>query len=203
MASSYVLGSGDIIHLNIGGKRFSTSRETLTWVPDTFFTSLLSGRIPTLRDESGAIFIDRDPSLFSIILNYLRTRDLNVVVVDINALRHEAEFYGIAPLVKRLMLCQDLHHSSCGDVLFCGYLSPPSIPIQEPPNSSSSDSNDNHNRTQGNGNTNNNCGGGVRLPESSSTGNGGPGPGGVVRLLFLDQDTREILPLICVTTHNL
>lgn len=40
--------------------------------------------------------------------------------------RHEAEFYGIAPLVKRLMLCQDLHHSSCGDVLFCGYLSPPS-----------------------------------------------------------------------------
>lgn len=178
MASSYVLGSGDIIHLNIGGKRFSTSRETLTWVPDTFFTSLLSGRIPTLRDESGAIFIDRDPSLFSIILNYLRTRDLNVVVVDINALRHEAEFYGIAPLVKRLMLCQDLHHSSCGDVLFCGYLSPPSIPIQEPPSSSSSDSNDNHNRTQGNGNTNNNCGGGVRLPESSSTGNGGPGPGG-------------------------
>ena len=40
--------------------------------------------------------------------------------------RHEAEFYGIAPLVKRLMLCQDLHHSSCGDVLFCGHLSPPS-----------------------------------------------------------------------------
>ncbi|XP_068223153.1 BTB/POZ domain-containing protein KCTD3 isoform X4 [Palaemon carinicauda] len=125
MASSYFLGSGDIINLNIGGQRFSTSRETLTWVPDTFFTSLLSGRIPTLRDEAGAIFIDRDPSLFSIILNYLRTRDLNVAMVDINALRHEAEFYGIAPLVKRLMLCQDLHHSSCGDVLFCGYLSPP------------------------------------------------------------------------------
>lgn len=67
--------------------RFSTSRHTLTWVPDTFFTSLLSGRISTLRDDSGAIFIDRDPSLFSIILNYLRTRDLNMAVVDINALR--------------------------------------------------------------------------------------------------------------------
>ncbi|KAG0717128.1 BTB/POZ domain-containing protein KCTD3 [Chionoecetes opilio] len=86
MASSYFPGSGDIINLNVGGQRFSTSRHTLTWVPDTFFTSLLSGRISTLRDESGAIFIDRDPSLFSIILNYLRTRDLNMVVVDINAL---------------------------------------------------------------------------------------------------------------------
>lgn len=44
--------------------------------------------------------------------------------------RHEAEFYGIAPLVKRLILCQDLHHSSCGDVLFCGYLPPPSKFLQ-------------------------------------------------------------------------
>ncbi|XP_061575968.1 BTB/POZ domain-containing protein KCTD3-like isoform X2 [Cololabis saira] len=45
--------SGDIIHLNVGGKRFSTSRQTLTWVPDSF-SSLLSGRISTLKDETGA-----------------------------------------------------------------------------------------------------------------------------------------------------
>ncbi|XP_042884715.1 SH3KBP1-binding protein 1-like isoform X5 [Penaeus japonicus] len=172
MASSYFPGSGDIINLNVGGQRFSTSRHTLTWVPDTFFTSLLSGRISTLRDESGAIFIDRDPSLFSTILNYLRTRDLNISIVDISALRHEAEYYGIAPLVKRLMLCQDLHHSSCGDVLFCGYLSPPSIPIQEPPASSISDSN----RTAVN--ANNSPGGVVRLPEAPAASGGVPGPGG-------------------------
>ena len=64
----------DIIHLNVGGKKFSTSRQTLTqvqilllhmssfsnWqVQDTFFTGLLSGRIQTSRDEQGAIFIDR------------------------------------------------------------------------------------------------------------------------------------------------
>ncbi|XP_071532905.1 SH3KBP1-binding protein 1 isoform X2 [Panulirus ornatus] len=195
MASTYFPGSGDIIHLNVGGQRFSTSRHTLTWVPDTFFTSLLSGRISTLRDESGAIFIDRDPSLFSIILNYLRTRDLNMSVVDINALRHEAEFYGIAPLVKRLMLCQDLHHSSCGDVLFCGYLSPPSIPIQEPPAStsesrdgqnrlpssvnSSCQNNGNHNNSNSNNSNNNSASGGiVRLPEAPVASGGIPGPGG-------------------------
>lgn len=50
--------------------RFSTSRQTLTWIPDTFFTALLSGRISSLRDETSGIFFDRDSSLFSIILNY-------------------------------------------------------------------------------------------------------------------------------------
>lgn len=94
------------------------------WVPDSFFTALLSGRISSLRDEMGAIFIDRDPKLFATILNYLRTRDIDLSV-DIRAFRHEAEYYGIAPLVKRLMLCEDLCQSSCGDVLFYGYLPPP------------------------------------------------------------------------------
>ncbi|KAG8279507.1 BTB/POZ domain-containing protein kctd3 [Homalodisca vitripennis] len=102
------------------------------WIPDSFFTALLSGRISSLKDENGAIFIDRDPKLFATILNYLRTRDIDLRHCDIKTLRHEAEYYGITPLVKRLVLCEDLNQSSCGDVLFYGYLPPPSIPIQEP-----------------------------------------------------------------------
>nr|XP_023690064.1 BTB/POZ domain-containing protein KCTD3 [Paramormyrops kingsleyae] len=47
-------GTGEIIQLNVGGTRFSTSRQTLMWIPDSFFSSLLSGRISTLRDETGA-----------------------------------------------------------------------------------------------------------------------------------------------------
>lgn len=105
--------------------RFSTSRQTLSWIPDSFFTALLSGRISSLKDETGAIFIDRDPKVFALILNYLRTKDIELKSVDIRALRHEAEYYGITPLVKRLVLCQDLTQSSCGDVLFYGYLPPP------------------------------------------------------------------------------
>lgn len=111
--------------------RFSTSRQTLTWIPDTFFTALLSGRISSLRDDTGAIFIDRDPHLFSVILNYLRTRDIELKQIDIRVLRHEAEYYNISPLIKRLILCEDLGHSSCGDVLFYGCLLPPNIPIHE------------------------------------------------------------------------
>jgi len=131
MASFHPSHVGDIINLNVGGQRFSTSRQTLTWIPDTFFTSLLSGRIPSLRDESGALFIDRDPKHFSTILNYLRTRELDVAHVDMRLLRQEAEYFGIAPLVKRLVLCEELNHSSCGDVLFYCILQPPSIPAHD------------------------------------------------------------------------
>ncbi|XP_067874906.1 SH3KBP1-binding protein 1 [Heterodontus francisci] len=119
---------GEIIHLNVGGKRFSSSRQTLTWIPDSFFSSLLSGRISTLKDETGAIFIDRDPTVFTSILNFLRTKELDASDINIATLRHEAEFYGISPLVRRLELCEDLERSSCGNVLFHGYLPPPVIP---------------------------------------------------------------------------
>ncbi|XP_023292729.1 BTB/POZ domain-containing protein KCTD3 [Lucilia cuprina] len=125
---SYFAHSGDLVNLNVGGQRFSTSRQTLTWIPDTFFTALLSGRISSLKDETGAIFIDRDPSLFSIILNYLRTKEIDIKNCEIRALRHESEYYGLTPLVKRLALCEDLNHSSCGDVLFYGFLPAPAIP---------------------------------------------------------------------------
>ncbi|XP_077466683.1 SH3KBP1-binding protein 1 isoform X2 [Stigmatopora argus] len=122
--------SGDLIHLNVGGKRFSTSRQTLTWVPDSFFSSLLSGRISTLKDETGAIFIDRDPSLFASILNFLRTKELHPRSVSVHMLMHEAEFYGITPLVRKLQLCDELDRSSCGNVLFNGYLPPPVHPAK-------------------------------------------------------------------------
>ncbi|XP_060588703.1 BTB/POZ domain-containing protein KCTD3-like isoform X1 [Ruditapes philippinarum] len=122
---------GDIIQLNVGGKRFATSKETLTWIQDSFFTSLLSGRISSLKDDNGAIFIDRDPALFTVILNYLRTKEVDLNNVDISSLKHEAEFYGIKPLVRRLCLCEELDAASCGDVLFHGYLGPPCPPVPD------------------------------------------------------------------------
>uniref|UniRef100_A0A3B3TSA7 BTB/POZ domain-containing protein KCTD3 n=1 Tax=Poecilia latipinna TaxID=48699 RepID=A0A3B3TSA7_9TELE len=120
-----------IHHLPVSFTRFSTSRQTLTWIPDSFFSSLLSGRISTLRDETGAIFIDRDPTAFAPILNFLRTKELDLRGVNISVLRHEAEFYGITPLVRRLLLCEELDRSSCGSVLFHGYLPPPVVPARK------------------------------------------------------------------------
>ena len=120
----YLSLPGEIINLNVGGHSIATSRQTLMSIPDTFFTSLLSGRIPSLKDSSGAIFIDRDPHIFSIILNYLRTRQLNIDGCSIDALKHEAGFYGLTSLVKRIEVCYDMldENSSCGDVTFQAHL---------------------------------------------------------------------------------
>lgn len=111
----------EIISLNVGGQRFSTTRHTLQSVSDTFFTVLLSGRIPSYKDSTGAIFIDRDPELFSIILNYLRTHQLfNIREDNVDALKHEAQFYGISPMMKQLALYENMvSNPTCGgDILF-------------------------------------------------------------------------------------
>ncbi|KFP85782.1 BTB/POZ domain-containing protein KCTD3, partial [Acanthisitta chloris] len=118
--------------------RFSTSRQTLMWIPDSFFSSLLSGRISTLKDETGAvsssIFMLCNIQLYASIsiqgLDSFCSCDFSRGV-SINVLRHEAEFYGITPLVRRLLLCEELERSSCGSVLFHGYLPPPGIPSRK------------------------------------------------------------------------
>uniref|UniRef100_A0A674EI77 BTB/POZ domain-containing protein KCTD3 n=1 Tax=Salmo trutta TaxID=8032 RepID=A0A674EI77_SALTR len=104
---------------------FSTSRQTLMWIPDSFFSRWVNLHIFLSLLKCDLIFIDRDPTAFAPILNFLRTKELDLRGVNINILRHEAEFYGITPLVRRLLLCEEIERSSCGSVLFHGYLPPP------------------------------------------------------------------------------
>uniref|UniRef100_A0A8C9AM59 SH3KBP1-binding protein 1 n=1 Tax=Prolemur simus TaxID=1328070 RepID=A0A8C9AM59_PROSS len=120
---------GEVIHLNVGGKRFSTSRQTLTWIPDSFFSSLLSGRISTLKDETGAIFIDRDPTVFAPILNFLRTKELDPRLGSASV-PSKPQLVSPPIAVRRLQLREELDRSSCGNVLFNGYLPPPVFPVK-------------------------------------------------------------------------
>jgi hypothetical protein len=48
-----------MVELNIGGRRFTTTRTTLAARGENFFTILLSGRIGAVRDKEGAYFVDR------------------------------------------------------------------------------------------------------------------------------------------------
>jgi len=84
-----------IVKFNVGGYFYQTTRETLVGSP--FLITLLEGKIPTKKDETGAIFIDRDGQYFSVILEYLRTRE---VVVPPNLTRssilREMAFYCIS-----------------------------------------------------------------------------------------------------------
>lgn len=64
------LASDAQICIQAGGRRFVTTKETLT-DESAFFASLLSGRWDNTL-EDGSYFIDSDPTLFEHILRYLR-----------------------------------------------------------------------------------------------------------------------------------
>jgi len=59
-----------IIKLNVGGRIFETTKDTLVYYD--YFNSMLSGKYPIEYGEDGSIFIDRDGDLFYYVLCYLR-----------------------------------------------------------------------------------------------------------------------------------
>ena len=86
--------SSRIVDLNVGGALFQTTAQTLASRGENFFYSLVSGRHQSQKDKNGAYFIDRDPKMFSIILNFLRTG--RIILTDGIALKDvcfEAAFY--------------------------------------------------------------------------------------------------------------
>ncbi|KAJ3436069.1 potassium channel tetramerization domain-containing [Anaeramoeba flamelloides] len=93
-----------MVHLNVGGTEFVTSRSTLTSVPDCFFSKLVKQEF-TVNDIH--IFIDRDPTHFRIILNYLRGHKLKKFPLPSNdltlqELRMEALFFNLPQLVNKI-----------------------------------------------------------------------------------------------------
>jgi hypothetical protein len=58
MEKTYAIPSSKI-KLDVGGWTFTTSRTTLTSVPDTYLWSMFGGRFLLSPDADGAFFIDR------------------------------------------------------------------------------------------------------------------------------------------------
>ena len=69
----------DIIHLNIGGLKMTTTRSTLCQVEGSLLASMFRGRWEdsVQRDQDGAVFLDFNPQHFSVILNYLRVKKIS------------------------------------------------------------------------------------------------------------------------------
>ncbi|GIL57285.1 hypothetical protein Vafri_12524 [Volvox africanus] len=78
MASASARMQSDIISLNVGGTSLATSRRTLTLVSDSLLGTMFSGSWDDhlQRDEAGRVFLDYDPSIFSLLLNWLRSQDM-------------------------------------------------------------------------------------------------------------------------------
>ncbi|PIC49231.1 hypothetical protein B9Z55_007903 [Caenorhabditis nigoni] len=62
----------EIVKLNVGGVIFQTLKSTLT-KHKSVFKVMLETEMPVTKDESGCIFIDRDPKKFQKILEFMRT----------------------------------------------------------------------------------------------------------------------------------
>jgi len=66
------------IILNVGGKRFTTSLTTLRSINGTFLEEMFREGANRTISADGSYFIDRDPSTFGHVLDFLRTGDLLV-----------------------------------------------------------------------------------------------------------------------------
>ncbi|CAH0555312.1 unnamed protein product [Brassicogethes aeneus] len=101
---------GDWITLNVGGKCFTTSKRTLTNSEPTSMLARMFSEdedgflfTPSSMDKNGAFLIDRSPTYFEPILNYLRCGQL-VYDKHINpqGILEEARFFGIESIIPEL-----------------------------------------------------------------------------------------------------
>ncbi|CAL2033952.1 unnamed protein product [Caenorhabditis brenneri] len=93
--------NAEIVKLNIGGTQFQTTESTLTRF-DGFFKTILETDVPVTKDETGAFFIDRDPTHFRLILNFMRDGDVELPVCkqEIKEISKEAQYYLLTGLVE-------------------------------------------------------------------------------------------------------
>jgi len=88
--------SNDLIHLNVGGTKFTVSKPVLLKSGNSYFAALLGGNWKP--NSKGYFFVDRSPKHFNRILDYLRkglldTEDLSQVETD--NLMEELDYYQI------------------------------------------------------------------------------------------------------------
>ncbi|CAI0383994.1 unnamed protein product [Linum tenue] len=94
--------SSSIVRLNIGGKKFSTTVDTLTnREPQSMLAAMFSGRHTLCQDsDSGQIFVDRDGKHFRHVLNWLRDGVVPTLSdAEYSELMREAEYYQLLGLI--------------------------------------------------------------------------------------------------------
>jgi len=91
----------NIVEINVGGEIFVTTIQTLGR-EQSVLMAMISGQIQSRRDTQGRLFVDRDPTHFRWILNYLRDGyliTLPTTVQDRLELLHEARCFRLQGLV--------------------------------------------------------------------------------------------------------
>jgi len=88
--------------LEIGNHIYKTTLSTLKKIPNTYFSAMLSGQYPIVKQIDGSLFIDRDGKHFGSILSFMRSgylakpRDR----VERKELLLEAEYYCLKDAIQ-------------------------------------------------------------------------------------------------------
>lgn len=93
------LNSG-AIRFNVGGKIFYSITYTLTRFEQSLLASIFTHQVIVPRDKEGNLFIDRNPEIFKLILDFLRTDHLPKTFASEEQERlfhKEMEFFRIGP----------------------------------------------------------------------------------------------------------
>lgn len=90
----------DIVHLDIGGTKFTTTLGTLQAESTSMLGRMFSGELPVQRDSDGSYVVDRDGRHFHHILNFLRDGSVPIGLSRVERLEllRELDFYGLTAL---------------------------------------------------------------------------------------------------------
>lgn len=100
---------GEPIAFNVGGKKFSTSLNSLLRFPDSYFSQMMRGMKDVQLTKDGSVFIDRSPIVFAYLLEFLRDPDnfanLSAFLTPRERwyLEQDCEFYAIPNALQHLL----------------------------------------------------------------------------------------------------
>lgn len=100
-----------LIYINVGGKVFQTTLLTLLNHPDTLLFNLI---ITDQWNYSEELFVDRSYKYFSVILSFLRNKNVNLSIYkeeELEEIMKEAKFYQLGNLTENL-------ETSSGEVMY-------------------------------------------------------------------------------------
>lgn len=96
----------DIITLNVGGIKYTTTKNTLT-NSESMLSAMFTTNFVTVEPQpDGSYFIDRNGENFKYILKYLRDSKINIENMQnhqVQDIIDEAKYYGITKLVGSIV----------------------------------------------------------------------------------------------------
>ncbi|KFV43148.1 Putative potassium channel regulatory protein, partial [Tyto alba] len=98
------MSNREAVVLSVGGVRFVTRASTLQQFPESRLARMLNDDDREFKRVNGEFFVDRDGTLFSYIVDFLRTLQVSLPpdFSDYQRLQREAEFYGLYQLAELL-----------------------------------------------------------------------------------------------------